>query len=425
MPWGGCTTTTDHLYLHPRGAGDLIGAEIAAARELGFRFHPTRGSMSLSVKDGGLPPDEVVQEEDEILADSERLVALHHDPAPGAMVRVALAPCSPFSVTPELMRRTAELAERLDVRLHTHLAEDLDEDRFCEAVFGCRPIEHFERVGWGSARAWVAHCVHPNQAEIERLGRWGTGVAHCPSSNQILGAGLAPVRELRDAGVPVGIGCDGSASADCASLWLETRGALLLARLRGGAGAMQAREALEMATLGGAACLGRDDIGALTPGRAGDVVVWPCGATAGVTFAGALSDPVEALLRCGPIAPRHTIVAGRALVADGRLTAGGVEQMLRRHRGHRRGVAGRRRVRTMTARHTEYTIRGVPSALDAALRRRAQERGASLNQTVIDALAAALGVAGAGGDAGEPDSTAGGEGVGGLERDALDEGVWL
>ena len=244
---GGCTTTTDHLYLHPRGAGDLIGAEIAAARELGFRFHPTRGSMSLSVKDGGLPPDEVVQEEDEILADSERLVALHHDPAPGAMVRVALAPCSPFSVTPELMRRTTELAERLDVRLHTHLAEDLDEDRFCEAVFGCRPIEHFERVGWGSARAWVAHCVHPNQAEIERLGRWGTGVAHCPSSNQILGAGLAPVRELRDAGVPVGIGCDGSASADCASL-LETRGALLLARLRGGAGAMQAREALEMAT---------------------------------------------------------------------------------------------------------------------------------------------------------------------------------
>ena len=148
---GGCTTTTDHLYLHPRGAGDLIGAEIAAARELGFRFHPTRGSMSLSVKDGGLPPDEVVQEEDEILADSERLVARHHDPAPGAMVRIALAPCSPFSVTPELMRRTAELAERLDVRLHTHLAEDPDEDRFCEAAFGCRPIEHFERVGWGSA----------------------------------------------------------------------------------------------------------------------------------------------------------------------------------------------------------------------------------------------------------------------------------
>ena len=332
---GGCTTSTDHLYVHPRGAGDLISAEIAAARELGFRFHPTRGSMSLSVKDGGLPPDAVVQQDDEILADSERLVALHHDPAPGAMVRIALAPCSPFSVTPELMARTAELAERLDVRLHTHLAEDIGENGYCEAAFGCRPVEHFERVGWGSDRAWVAHCVHPNRAEIERLGRWGTGVAHCPSSNQILGAGLAPVRELRDAGVPVGIGCDGSASSDCASLWLETRGALLLARLRGGPRAMQAREALELATLGGAACLGRDDIGCLAPGRAGDLVVWPVAGrsdAAGIAFAGALSDPVEALLRCGPVAPRHTIVAGRALVADGVLSAPDTGEMLARHR---------------------------------------------------------------------------------------------
>ena len=332
---GGCTTSTDHLYVHPCGAGDLIGAEIAAARELGFRFHPTRGSMSLSVKDGGLPPDAVVQQDDEILADSERLVALHHDPAPGAMVRVALAPCSPFSVTPELMARTAELAERLDVRLHTHLAEDRGENGYCETTFGCRPVEHFERVGWGSDRAWVAHCVHPNQAEIERLGRWGTGVAHCPSSNQILGAGLAPVRELRDAGVPVGIGCDGSASADCASLWLETRGALLLARLRGGPRAMQARDALELATLGGAACLGRDDIGCLAPGRAGDLAVWPVAGgsdAAGIAFAGALSDPVEALLRCGPVAPRHTIVAGRSLVADGVLSAPDTGEMLARHR---------------------------------------------------------------------------------------------
>ena len=332
---GGCTTSTDHLYVHPRGAGDLISAEIAAARELGFRFHPTRGSMSLSVKDGGLPPDAVVQQDDEILADSERLVALHHDPAPGAMVRIALAPCSPFSVTPELMARTAELAERLDVRLHTHLAEDIGENGYCEAAFGCRPVEHFERVGWGSDRAWVAHCVHPNRAEIERLGRWGTGVAHCPSSNQILGAGLAPVRELRDAGVPVGIGCDGSASADSASLWLETRGALLLARLRGGPRAMQAREALELATLGGAACLGRDDIGCLAPGRAGDLVAWPVAGrsdAAGIAFAGALSDPVEALLRCGPVAPRHTIVAGRFLVADGVLSAPDTGEMLARHR---------------------------------------------------------------------------------------------
>ena len=176
--------------------------------------------------------------------------------------------------------------------------------------------------------------MHPSEAEIERLGRWGTSVAHCPSSNQILGAGLAPVRELRDAGVPVGIGCDGSASADCASLWLETRGALLLARLRGGARAMQAREALEMATLGGAACLGRDDIGCLAPGRAGDLVVWPVTGTdaGGIAFAGALSDPVEALLRCGPAHPRHTIVAGRSLVSDGVLVAAGVEEMLKRHR---------------------------------------------------------------------------------------------
>ena len=326
---GGCTTTTDHLYVHPRGAGDLIGAEIAAATELGFRFHPTRGSMSLSVKDGGLPPDSVVQDDDEILADSAWLVARHHDPAPGAMVRIALAPCSPFSVTPELMTRTAELAERLDVRLHTHLAEDTAEDRFCAATFGCRPVEHFEHVGWASDRAWIAHCVHPNQAEIEALARWGTGVAHCPSSNQLLGTGLAPIRELRDAGVAVGIGCDGSASADCASLWLETRGALLLARLRGGPQGMQAREALEMATLGGAACLGRNDIGCLAPGRAGDLVVWPVD---GIAFAGALSDPVEALLRCGPVAARHTVVAGRSLVTDGVLTAGGIVAMLERHR---------------------------------------------------------------------------------------------
>ena len=327
---GGCTTTTDHLYVHPRGSGDLISAEIAAARDLGFRFHPTRGSMSLSEKDGGLPPDSVVQDNDEILADSERLVALHHDPAPGAMVRIALAPCSHFSVTPDLMTRTAELAERLDVRLHTHLSEAADDNAFCEATFGCRPIELFESVGWGSDRSWVAHCVFPNAAEIDRLARWGTGVAHCPSCSQLIGLGIAPIREMRDAGVPVGIGCDGSASTDCASMWLEARGALLLARLRGGPEAMDAREALEMATLGGAACLGRDDIGALDPGRAGDLVVWPL---QGVQFAGALSDPVEALLRCGPVAARHTIVAGELLVDNGQLTASGVEEMLSRHRG--------------------------------------------------------------------------------------------
>ena len=266
---GGCTTSTDHLYVHPRGGGDLISAEIRAAQEVGVRFHPTRGSMSLSQKDGGLPPDSVVQDDDEILADSERLVGLHHDPAWGAMVRIALAPCSPFSVTPELMRATAELAERLDVRLHTHLAEDPDEDTFAEQTFGRRTIEQFEEVGWGSDRSWVAHCIYPNADEIVRLGKWGTGVAHCPSSNMLIGGGgIAPVPEFRAAGVPVGLGCDGSASTDSASLWMEARNALLLGRLRKGPTSMGARDALEIATRGSAGCLGRDgEIGQLSVGR--------------------------------------------------------------------------------------------------------------------------------------------------------------
>jgi cytosine/adenosine deaminase-related metal-dependent hydrolase len=328
---GGCTTSTDHLYVHPRGAGDLISAEIRAAQELGMRFHPTRGSMSLSEKDGGLPPDSVVQTDDEILADSERLVAQHHDPSWGAMVRIALAPCSPFSVTPELMRATAELAERLDVRLHTHLAEDPDEDRFAAETFGRRTIEQFEEVGWASDRAWVAHCIYPNDAEIERLGKWGTGVAHCPSSNMLIGGGgIAPVHEFRAAGVPVGIGCDGSASTDHASLWMETRNALLLGRLRRGPAGMSARDALEIATRGSAGCLGRTgELGQLSVGAAGDLVCWPL---EGIAFAGSLTDPVEAWLRCGPVAARHTVVRGRLVVEDGQLTAGGVDDMLTRHR---------------------------------------------------------------------------------------------
>ena len=327
---GGCTTSMDHLYVHPRGGGDLLGAEIAAAAELGMRFHPTRGSMSLSRKDGGLPPDSVVQDDDEILAECLAQVTRHHNPAPDSMLRIALAPCSPFSVTPALMRKTAELAEQLDVRLHTHLAEDADEDRYCLEVYGRRPIDQFEEVGWANDRAWVAHCIYPDHDEIQRLGQWGVGVAHCPSSNQLLGGGLAPISELRAAGVPVGIGCDGSASTDSASLWLETRGALLLGRLRHGAAAMTARDALEMATLGGAACLGRQgEIGELTVGAAGDVVVWPL---EGFQYAGALTDPVEALLRCGPNAPRHTIVAGVPVVRDGQLANPGGEEVLRRHR---------------------------------------------------------------------------------------------
>jgi cytosine/adenosine deaminase-related metal-dependent hydrolase len=328
---GGCTTSTDHLYVHPRGAGDLITAEIAAATDLGLRFHPTRGSMSLSQKDGGLPPDSVVQDDDEILADSERLVALHHDRRPGAMVRIALAPCSPFSVTPELMRRTAELAERLDVRLHTHLAEDPDEDRYAAEVLGRRTVEHFEEVGWCSDRTWVAHCIYPDPAEITRLGAAGVGVAHCPSSNMMIGGGgIAPVLDFRRAGAPVGLGCDGSASTDAASLWLEARGCLLLGRMRYGPDRFAARDALEVATLGGAACLGRQgELGRLAPGAVGDLVCWPL---EGIAFAGALSDPVEAWLRCGPVSARHTVVAGRPIVRDGRLTSRRVEEMLARHR---------------------------------------------------------------------------------------------
>ncbi|MEA3218453.1 MAG: 8-oxoguanine deaminase [Acidimicrobiia bacterium] len=327
---GGCTTSTDHLYVHPRNGGDLISAEIAAATDLGVRFHPTRGSMSLSQKDGGLPPDSVVQDDDTILADSERLVALHHDPRPGAMVRVALAPCSPFSVTAELMRQTAELAERLDVRLHTHLAEDPDEDRFAAEVLGRRTVEHFEDVGWCSDRTWVAHCIYPNDAEIGRLGAAGVGVAHCPSSNMMIGGGgIAPVKQFRAAGVPVGLGCDGSASTDSASLWMEARNCLLLGRMRYGPDQWTARDALDVATRGGAACLGRQgELGTLAPGAVADLVCWPL---EGVAFAGALTDPVEAWLRCGPVSARHTIVAGRPVVENGRLVSPAVDEVLARH----------------------------------------------------------------------------------------------
>ncbi|MCP5025801.1 MAG: 8-oxoguanine deaminase [Actinomycetia bacterium] len=334
LAMGGCTTSTDHLYVHPAGGGDLLAAEITAATELGIRFHPTRGSMSLSQKDGGLPPDSVVQDDDTILAESEAAVQRHHDRSPGAMTRVALAPCSPFSVTPELMARTAELAERLDVRLHTHLAEDRGEDDYCLEHFGRRPFDHFEAVGWATDRAWIAHCVQPNPDEIRRLGSWGTGVAHCPSSNMILGAGLAPVSELLGADVPVGLGCDGSASADSASMWLEARTALLQGRLRGGGqghtGDMTARRVLEIATRGSAACLGRQgEIGELSVGAVGDLVAWKLG---GITLAGALSDPIEAWLRCGPLGAHHTVVAGRTIVETGELTAHGVEAQLATHR---------------------------------------------------------------------------------------------
>ena len=326
----GCTTSTDHLYLHPRNGGDLLTAEIAASQDLGMRFHPTRGSMSLSQKDGGLPPDDVVQEDDEILALSQSAVERHHDRSFGAMVRIALAPCSPFSVTKELMVRSAELAEKLDVRLHTHFAENSEDDDFSVATFGCRPFEYLKEVGWLSDRTWVAHCVMPNAEEIVQLGRAGIGAAHCPSSNLILASGIAPVVDLRAAGVHVGLGVDGSSSADSASLWLEARQAMLLAKLRNGAGAADARMALEVATIGGAGCLGRTgEIGSLQTGAVGDVAVWDL---SGVQFAGAIADPVEGWLRCGPASARDTVVHGRFVVRNGELCSGRVDEMMTSHR---------------------------------------------------------------------------------------------
>ncbi|MCD6726731.1 MAG: 8-oxoguanine deaminase [Solirubrobacteraceae bacterium] len=324
---GGTTTTTDHLYIHPTGG--LIDAQIRAAREVGLRFHPTRGSMSLTQKDGGLPPDELGEDEDEVLADCERLVGAYHDRSPGAMTQIALAPCSPFSVTGRLMERTALLAERLDVRLHTHLAEDRDEDDFCAERFGCRPIEYFERLGWGSSRAWIAHCVWPSKVEIERLGAWGTGVAHCPTSNMLLIGATAAARALREAGSPVGLGCDG-AGGDHASLWLEARMAMLLGRHGHGPTGMSARDALHMATVGSAGCLGRDgELGALRVGAPADLVVWDIDE---VALAGAHTDAVAAWLRSGPARARHTVVGGNAVVRDGRFRDDGLTDALRDHR---------------------------------------------------------------------------------------------
>ncbi|MEV8428528.1 8-oxoguanine deaminase [Streptomyces chartreusis] len=334
---GGCTTSSDHLYVHPRPR--LVDAEIRAARDIGFRFHATRGSMTRSVEDGGLPPRSVTQTEDEVLADSERLIGAYHDPGPGALVRVALAPCSPFSVTRSLMTATAELAERHDVRLHTHLAEDHDEDTYCLETYGCRPVEYFEETGWMSDRSWVAHCIHADDAELRRLAAAGVGVAHCPSSNMLIGGGTARVREMRELGLPVGIGCDGSASTDHASLWMETRAALLLGRYRGGPGAMTARDALDIATRGSARCLGRDDeLGHLRPGACADLVVWDLHE---VALAGALSDPVEAWLRCGPARAWTTVVGGRILVDRGEPRLAELAEALRAHGRVARAMQGR------------------------------------------------------------------------------------
>ncbi|PYD51892.1 8-oxoguanine deaminase [Komagataeibacter saccharivorans] len=324
---GGCTTSMDHMYVHPKPF--LIDAQFRAAREIGFRFHATRGSMTRSIEDGGLPPASVVQDEDTILADSERLVAKFHDASPGAMDRVALAPCSLFSVSERIMRESAMLADKHDLRLHTHLAEDPDEDAYCAEIYGCTPTEYFERVGWASPRSWVAHYIYPSSAEIDRLAHAGVCTAQCPCSNMMIGGGSADAMDLRRRGMRVGLGCDGSASTDHASMWLETRMALLLGRFRHGPHSMSARDALDMATRGGAACLGREDeLGHLRPGACADLVIWKM---SDIALAGALTDPVEAWLRCAPAVAGTTIVNGRILVEDGVPLMSSLNDILRAH----------------------------------------------------------------------------------------------
>jgi cytosine/adenosine deaminase-related metal-dependent hydrolase len=312
----GCSTTTDHHYVFPAGARDLLEVEVDAAATIGVRFHPCRGSMDLGRSHGGLPPDDLVEDRDAILAASEEAVARFHDPSPGAMVRVALAPCSPFSVTRELMAETAQLARRLDVRLHTHLAETLDEEAFCHERFGVRPVEYLEEVGWLGDNVWLAHCVHLSEREIARFGATRTGVAHCPSSNARLGAGIAPVAALTRAGAPVGLGVDGAASNESGALSVEVREALLVARIAGGPAAMTAREALALATIEGARCLGRDDeLGSLEPGKLADVALWR---REGLDHAG-IDDPIAALVLGRPQSVDTLLVGGRAVVERGEL----------------------------------------------------------------------------------------------------------
>jgi 8-oxoguanine deaminase len=306
----GCTLTTDHHYLFPTGASPhLIDITIEAAAEVGIRFHPTRGSMSRSVKDGGLPPDSVVQDQETILADSERVIGKWHDPEPGAMVRIALAPCSPFSVSPELMRDTAALARDHGVRLHTHLGETKDENDYCHDIYGQRPLDFLESVNWLAGDVWLAHGIWFTDGEITRLGDAGVGIAHCPSSNMRLGSGVCRVRDLRAAGCPVGLAVDGSASNDSSNLLAELRQTLLLHRVTNGAAGMTVNEVLEMATLGGAGCLGRTDVGAVEPGRACDLAVFGLEA---VGYDGA-DDPVAALLLCHPEPARAVVVGGNII----------------------------------------------------------------------------------------------------------------
>jgi cytosine/adenosine deaminase-related metal-dependent hydrolase len=320
----GCTTVFDHHYVFPRGREGLIEAEVQAARELGVRIVASRGSMNLGESDGGLPPDELVEDIDHVLAETERLAALQDD-----RVGIAVAPCSPFSVTRELMLESAELARRLGLRLHTHLAETVEEDEYCAELYGCRPVEYLEQLGWIAGDVWCAHCVHLSDDDVGVFGRAGVGVAHCPTSNLRLGAGLAPVRELVDAGAPVGLGVDGSASNERSDLLFEVKQALLVARGRSGPPAMTVRDALRLGTRGGATVLGRDDVGQLAPGKRADLAVWR---TDSLELAGAEADPVAGLVLSAPHRVDRLYVGGEEIVRDGLLLRADEEEIAREQR---------------------------------------------------------------------------------------------
>jgi len=322
----GCTTASDHLYIYPNGC--RLDDEIRAAQEIGIRFHASRGSMSLGQSQGGLPPDSVVEDEAFILSDTQRVIETYHDPRPYAMLRIAVAPCSPFSVTPDLMREAAALARSYGVRLHTHLAETLDEEAFCLSRFARRPVEYAEDLGWVGEDVWHAHCVHLDGREIGLFAHTRTGVCHCPSSNMRLGSGIAPIRALLDADVPVGLGVDGSASNDSSHLLAEARMALLLQRVLGRPAGLSAREALWLATRGGAAVLGRDDIGQLARGKAADFIGFRLDR---LDYAGALHDPLAALVFCSPQRVDLAVVNGRMVVQDGQLLPLELGPLIERH----------------------------------------------------------------------------------------------
>jgi cytosine/adenosine deaminase-related metal-dependent hydrolase len=320
----GCSTVFDHHYVFPRGVSGLVEAELRAAQELGVRMVASRGSMDLGESDGGLPPDSLVEDLDAILADTERLAGL----VDGVMAQIAVAPCSPFSVTTRLMEESASLARRLGLQLHTHLAETVEEDAYCRELYDCSPVEYLERVGWIAADVWCAHCVHLSEGEVRAFGDHGVGVAHCPTSNLRLGAGVAPVRSLLDAHVRVGLGVDGSASNERSDLFAEVKQAMLVARGRGGGDALTARDALRLGTRGGAEVLRRDDIGSLEPGKRADLAIWR---TDGLEFGGA-EDLVANLVLAGPHRVDRLIVGGEDVVRDGSLVRVDEQEIAREHR---------------------------------------------------------------------------------------------